>query len=198
MVYLNRVIAVWGRPNRRDHSSDGLLAVYNVANQRYMSNTTLQWQIPLYGIPAQAALFVGIATTTGAISVALGGVALLIGFVGAVVMRRIELTARWDRQTLDEFEQLLLPRGSSLSLMHDAPFKARLRKKRLLSSASFLKRIELRLMRLAPPSLALMVLLILVGTGASVLGMTRLHGGSSSPHPGSRHELVKKVSNITL
>src|SRR5690349_1537687 len=72
-----------------------------------MSNTTLQWQIPLYVVPAQVALFIGVTSTDGTVSVALGAAAALIGVVGALVMRRIELTARWDRQSLDEFEALL-------------------------------------------------------------------------------------------
>jgi hypothetical protein len=171
------------------------VAVYQVANERYMSNTTLQWQIPLYAIPAQAALFVGVAATEGVISIVLGGVALVIGGVGAVVMRRIELTARWDRQTLDEFEEVLLPTRPVLHLMHNAPFKSRLRSKKLLSSQILPKRVELRLMRLFPPSLSLMVLLILVGLGATVLGGTRLHDPAGERHPQSRprEELVRAL-----
>lgn len=162
-----------------ERQGETVLAVYQVLYERYASNTSLQWQIPLYAIPAQAALFVGIAASSGFLAVLLGVVAAAIGIIGAIVMRRIELTARWDRQAMDEFESRLLPRDAGLHLLHDAQFQARLRRRPLRSSQSPARRFELWLMMKFPPSLTLMLLLITVGATAAGVGIER--GLSNSP-----------------
>jgi hypothetical protein len=158
-----------------------VLAVYQVLYERYASNTSLQWQIPLYAIPAQAALFVGIAASEGFLAALLGAMAAVIGFVGAIVMRRIELTARWDRQTMDEFEARLLPQHDALRLLHDEQFRTRLERRPLQSSSSRAKRIELWLMMKFPPSLTVMLLLIVVGGVAAGVGLDKAMDGSPSP-----------------
>lgn len=164
------------------HRRENILGVYQALNERYASNTTLQWQIPLYAVPAQAALFVGIAASAGLLSFLLGLLAAAIGLIGAVVMRRIELTARWDRQALDHFEKRLLPEDGSLLLLHDAPFKTRLERRELRSSRSPAKQLELRLMKMFPPSLTVMVLLVTVGLFAAVVGFVHSTDGSGSAH----------------
>lgn len=163
--------------------SQSVLALYQVLYERYASNTSLQWQIPLYAIPAQAALFVGIAATSGLLALLLGIVAVTIGLVGAIVMRRIELTARWDRQAMDEFESRLLPGHIGLHLLHDAPFRTRLERRPLRSSQSAAKRFELWLMMKFPPSLTVMLLLIIVGAVAAGVGIERGLSSSSPVDP---------------
>jgi uncharacterized membrane protein HdeD (DUF308 family) len=150
-----------------------VLAVYQALNQRYASNTTLQWQIPLYVIPAQVGLLAGIIASHHALAAALGVAALVVGIIGSIVMRRIELTARWDRQTLDDFEREILPDAHSLRLLHDAQFVDRLRERQLKSSSAGLRRIELRLMLLFPPSLMVVVLMIVLGALATAVGVSR-------------------------
>src|ERR1700759_5219534 len=112
------------RSGSMSHSDrdDPLAQVYLVLNSRYGSNTTLQWQVPLYVFPVQAALIVGIASSSGGLAVALGAIAAFIGAIAALVMWRIELTARLDRQTLGEFEERLLPDDPQMTLLHNAQF----------------------------------------------------------------------------
>ncbi|HTQ69655.1 MAG TPA: hypothetical protein VMI13_13285 [Solirubrobacteraceae bacterium] len=164
-----------GQPTAGDTSlnQENMLAVYQAANLRYASNTTLQWQIPLYVIPTQVGLVAGIVVSHHAIAAVLGATAFVVGLVGWIVMRRIELTARWDRQTLDDFESQMLPRDSPLRLLHDAQFSDRLRERQLKSSATGLRKLELRLMLLFPPSLMICVLMILFGALAAVVGAFR-------------------------
>jgi hypothetical protein len=174
-----------------------LVAVYGVANQRYMSNTSLQWQIPLYAVPAQVALVVGVTATEGTTSILLGSAAALIGLVAVLVMRRIELTAQWDRRALDEFEAVLLPDRPALHLMHASQFRDRVRAKPLPPSRSLLKRWEARWSLYPPPSFALMLLILTVGFAALGIAIQR-----QSDHPTKaslpHHRELVKVSKITL
>ncbi len=166
---------LWRSPKQaplRDEQAS-LLAVYEALNQRYASNTTLQWQIPLYVIPAQVGLLAGIIASHHALATVLGVAALVVGFIGSIVMRRIELTARWDRQTLDEFERQILSNDSPLRLLHDAQFADRLRERRLKSSSTGLRRLELRLMLLFPPSMMVVVLMVVLGALATAVGAFR-------------------------
>lgn len=104
-------------------------------------------------------------------------------------MRRIELTARWDRQMMDEFEARLLPHDDALRLLHDEQFRARLERRPLRSSSSRAKRLEVWLMMKFPPSLTIMLLLIVIGGVAAGVGLDRaVHGSSSSdPMPSQPH-----------
>jgi hypothetical protein len=155
-------------PNRTDQNV--LLGMYQVLNERYASNTTLQWQIPLYVIPAQVGLLAGIIASRHALAATLGGAALLVGVIGSIVMRRIELT---DRQKLDEFESELLHGDSPLRLLHDAQFSERLREQALRVAASRYRKTELRLMLLFPPSVTVIALMIALGALASAVGVSR-------------------------
>jgi uncharacterized membrane protein HdeD (DUF308 family) len=160
-------------PKEASAAQADLLAVYQALNQRYASNTTLQWQIPLYVIPAQVGLLAGIIASRHALAAVLGVAALVVGIIGSIVMRRIELTARWDRQKLDDFEREILPDKLSLRLLHDSQFIDRLRERQLRSSSTGFRRIELRLMLLFPPSLMVVVLMTVLGALATAVGAFR-------------------------
>lgn len=154
---------------------DGVIAVYQALNGRYSSNTTLQWQIPLYVLPVQAALIVGITAAEGYVALALGVVGGLLGVLGAPVMWRIESVARWDRQALDEFESVLLPsRYSFLRLMHSAHFNDRTKRKPLrMGRSRFARFIERKILRFFPPSRVISGLLVLVGLIACGVAVDR-------------------------
>jgi hypothetical protein len=154
-----------------------IVAVYQALNARYSSNTTLQWQVPLYVLPVQAALIVGISGAEGSFALVLGAVGVLLGIVGAPVMWRIESVARWDRQALDEFEATLLdPRDAHLRLMHSAHFNARLKEKPLQMGRSRVARFfEQRMLKRVPPSRMISGLLILVGLLSGVMAFQRYY-----------------------
>lgn len=150
-----------------------LLAIYAVLNSRYESNTTLQWQIPIYAFTAQAALLAGLIASRGETSVGLGWLAFAVGFVGILVMRRIELTARWDRQLLSKFEDYLLGANSPWRLLHDDSFPARLDAHPLLSASSILRQVDLRLAILLPPATLVMLLMLSLGCAGVIVGYLR-------------------------
>jgi len=145
--------------------------IYGVLFERYASNTSLQWQIPMYVIPAQAALYVGIAAGGSDLGIFLGALACAVGLIGPIVMRRIELTARWDRQLLDEYEQRIAPE-SDLLLLHDSQFLARLNRMELRSSRKGLRRFELELMKAFPPSLTVMLIMATIGVAGLFFGIS--------------------------
>jgi hypothetical protein len=161
-----------------------LLTVYGVLHSRYESNTTLQWQIPIYVIPAEGVLLVGLlSTSSDIVRRFLGVIALALGFLGCVVMRRIELTARWDRQYLDVFEDELLKEEPQFKLLHDQSFPARLRARPLSSAHSFIRKADLAFMHLAPAGSVVMLMMALLGSLVAVLGLTHLAPLPTSPPP---------------
>jgi hypothetical protein len=103
----------------------------------------------------------------------LGGSARVLGGVGAVAMRRIELTPRWDRQLLDEYEAVLLAHDRDLRLLHNHSFPARLRVRPLESSAGRAQAFELWLTKRVPPGLAVMLLIISLGAIGLIFGLLR-------------------------
>ena len=150
-----------------------LLAVYATLFARCSSNSTLQWQVPAFVLASQGALLAGVLVTTGALALSLGVGSAVFGGAGALAMRRIELTARWDRELLDEYEKRLLVNDEDLRLHHDAVFPERLRLRPLSSSRSKAKRFELALLRLTPPSLIVMLLMIGLGLVCIGAGLSR-------------------------
>ena len=147
-----------------------LLAVYAALNSRYQSNTTLQWQIPAYIFTAQAALLAGLLASKGGTSIGLGWLAFIVGVFGPLVMRRIELTARWDRQRLSTYEDELLGADSKWRLLHDDSFPARIRAVPLTSVSTAIRRVDLLVARLLPPAAILMLLMFAVGSAALIVG----------------------------
>jgi len=157
----------------KDVDRETLLAVYAVLNSRYSSNTTLQWQIPIYVFTAQAALLAGLIASKGGTAIGLGWLALAVGSVGSLVMRRIELTARWDRQLLSRYEDALLGVESPLRLLHDESFPARLRALPLASVSTRIRRADLLLALLLPPAALVMVLMLTLGGAGVAVGYVK-------------------------
>jgi hypothetical protein len=147
-----------------------LLAVYAALNSRYESNTTLQWQIPAYIFTAQAALVAGLLASKGGTSVGIGWLALTVGVFGPLVMRRIELTARWDRQRLSAYEDEILGPESKWRLLHDDSFPARLRAMPLASVSTLIRRIDLVVAKVLPPAAILMLLMLVLGCASVIIG----------------------------
>lgn len=143
--------------------------------------------MPLYVLPVQAALIVGITATEGLWAFALGIVAASIGLVGVPVMWRIESVARWDRQALDEFEAVLLPsRDAGLRLMHSAHFNVRLNAKPLqMARTRSADLFEKRVLKYFPPSRTIGFLLASVGIVALAMGIQR---SSDAPSHHSREQ----------
>lgn len=170
-----------------------VIPVYQALNARYSSNTSLQWQVPLYVLPVQAALIVGITATEGFWAFVLGVVAAAIGLVGVPVMWRIESVARWDRQALDEFESVLLPaHDADLRLMHSAHFNVRLNAKPLqMARSRFAGYFEQRVLKYFPPSRTIGFLLASVGVVALLMGIQR--SSDSSPHRGEEPKGARSV-----
>jgi hypothetical protein len=156
-----------------DTGDSGVLAAYAVLSARYESNTTLQWQIPAYVIAIEGSLLAGVLIARGLVTVLLGSVAFILSGVGSAVMRRIELTARWDRELLDLYETRLLASEPDLQLHHGKAFRERLQLRELRSSRSRLKTIELRCLLWVPPSLSTMILIIVLGLLALAVGLAR-------------------------
>jgi hypothetical protein len=168
--------------------------VYQALNARYSSNTSLQWQVPLYVLPVEAALIVGITATEGFWALGLGVIAAAIGLVGVPVMWRIESVARWDRQALDEFEAILLPaQDAGLRLMHSAHFNVRLDAKPLkMARSRFADFFEQRVLKYFPPSRTIGFLLGFVGLVALGMGIQRSSVSASpqSEEPSGAHSVL--------
>lgn len=169
----------------RQERREGVIAVYQVLNGRYGSNTTLQWQVPLYVFPVQAALIVGINAAEGPLALVLGLVAVLLGVAGAPVMWWIQWIARWDRQALDEFESVLLaPPDSDLRLMHAAKFDQRLKAKPLAMDGSRAQRLAAPyILKYFRPSRTISLLMVVVGLTAGGMGVQKWVDGTSEDPP---------------
>lgn len=133
-----------------------LVAAYSVLASRYASTTAFQWQVPAFGAAAEAALLAGnLNSDLRMVHVTLAAIALAIAPAAVGVMRRAELTAWWDRALMDAYEvHLAIP--PTLRLHHEKNLHQRLAERDFLlnRSARSLK-LQLALVRLAPPSLLL-------------------------------------------
>jgi hypothetical protein len=147
-----------------------MLAVYGVLNARYASNTTLQWQIPIYVFTAQAALLAGLIASKGTTSIGLGWLAFVVGTIGPFVMRRIELTARWDRKLLSTYEDTLLGKHSQWRLLHDETLPARFRLMPLTWGGQFHQHLDLFVVKFFPPGVLVMGLMFMLGCAGTLVG----------------------------
>jgi hypothetical protein len=152
----------------RDNRLRIKLAIYQALHGRYVSNASLQWQVAVYVIAAQAALLAGtIATREAASRWALGGADLVVGLLGALVCRRIELTAWIDREHLDELEETLARDEPEFWLHHGDTFAERLDRRGLsISERNALRRLDLRVARHVRPGVGLAVLMVVLGATA--------------------------------
>ena len=139
-----------------------LLTGYQVLASRYASTTAFQWQVPAFGLTAEAALLAAILGTPNHTSALVLAAVSVVVAVGAVaITRRVELTAWWDRAMLDRFEAELLP--EDMRLRHNLNLRQRLREEPFdLGKGSRSLEWQLRIVMLAHPSLILSILLIAV------------------------------------
>lgn len=158
----------------RNTASDNLrrqIAVYQVLHDRYTSNAGLQWQVAVYIIAAQAALIAGVvAARSSSARWALGIADLIVGVLGPLVCRRIELTAWIDREHLDDLETIIAKGQPELWLHHGDTFVQRIERRGLrISRRSLVRRLDLHLARHVRPAVGLAVLMTVLGA-AGVLG----------------------------
>lgn len=149
------------------------LAAYEVLSSRYTSTTQAQWQVPLLAMTAEAALLAGIlATKATSIAAVLSVVSVVIACIAPLATRRIELTAWWDREMLDAYEQRLLPEG--WRLYHSLRLFERLRRRSFdLGQTGKLREFQLRLLQWAPPSLVLNLAVIAVSCACVAVAVLR-------------------------
>lgn len=147
----------------------GLIAAYTVAASRYASTTAFQWQVPAFGAAAEGALLAGtLGSDEQVVRLVLCGVAAVLAPAAIGVMRRAELTAWWDRSLMDEYERLLVP--AELRLHHELNLMQRLGKRRFsLNKTDRSRKVQLLLVRLAPPSFLLgLSLLVLAAANVAI------------------------------
>jgi hypothetical protein len=151
-----------------DDSLRRQLSIYQVLHNRYASNAGLQWQVAVYIIAAQAALLAGtIATREATPRWALGVADLTVGVLGALVCRRIELTAWIDREHLDALEDIIARGHPELKLHHADTFVERLERRGLhISNHGLLRRLDLQVARHVRPGVGLAVLMVVLGATA--------------------------------
>lgn len=171
MLRLRRRSAVNLPPAGRNAGADpeALLTAYQVLFARYASTTQAQWQVPFLGMTAEAALLAGIlASHARLISAILAIVSIVVAIACPAATRRIELTAWWDRDMLDDYERKLLP--PSWRLHHTMRLHERLgmREFKLGQTPEGL-RIQGALVRLAPPSLVLNLAVAAVSSACIVV-----------------------------
>ena len=147
------------------------IAVYQVLHDRYVSNAGLQWQVAVYIIAAQAALLAGVvAAQASSLRLILGTVDLIVGSLGILVCRRIELTAWIDREHLDDLEATITRGHPEFRLYHGDTFVQRLERRGLsVSSRSRARKLDLQVARHVRPGVGLAVLMMALGI-AGLLG----------------------------
>lgn len=140
-----------------------LLTAYEVLASRYASTTAFQWQVPAFVLAGQAGVIVAIISVGNMAGAVLLGVgSLLAAAAAAVVIRRVELTAWWDRAMLDAYEEKLLPR--EFRLHHARNLDGRLRHRPFrLSGSARRQHYELRMVRYGSPSLVLVAMMFATG-----------------------------------
>jgi hypothetical protein len=150
-------------------SEKAQLAAYQVLASRYASTTSFQWQVPAFGLTAQAALLAGIvATDSGSVGAILATVSVIVAIAALVTTRRVELTAWWDRSMLDRYEERLLP--ADLRLHHTLRLHERLKRRPFhLGQRPTSLKLQLWVMRLAAPSLVLNLALVSLATAAVIV-----------------------------
>jgi hypothetical protein len=156
-------------------SLENLRAAYAVAYARYDTNTSQQWQVPAFTLAAQGALIAGELSAQSWISAAVGFVALLLGGVGALMTRRIEYNAKWDRELLDSYEAILLIDYPDLRLHHCLRLMRRLEMRPLVHSKARLS-FEVEILRWVQPSFLILVLMSMTGLLSLTIGIARWRG----------------------
>jgi len=118
--------------------------------------------VPAFGAAAEAALLAGtLNTDKQSVRFVLSGVAVLLAPGAIGVMRRAELTAWWDRALMDAYERVLVP--EELRLHHELNLMQRLERRAFnLNKADRSRKVQLFLVRLAPPSFLLALSLIVL------------------------------------
>lgn len=138
-----------------------LAGPYSVLFSRYQSNTDLQWRVPAFVLPVViGSLAAGISVNSAAVQVVLAFVALLAGTVGALLMRRIEMTARWDRMLLDRYEKVILRDADALELLHGASFGERRHRYELPSQGQLKAFIDGAAMKFEPSASVFALMLV--------------------------------------
>lgn len=150
---------------------DAELAAYQVLFARYASTTQAQWQVPFLGMTAEVALLAGIlASQSRSISVTLAIVSIGIAIASPAATRRIELTAWWDRDMLDEYERKLLSPGWRLH--HTMRLHERLNVRGFnLGQSPALLQMQETLVRWAPPSLVLNLAVVAVSCACTAVAV---------------------------
>ena len=152
----------------RPYNEDALISAYEVLASRYASTTSFQWQVPAFGVTAQAALLTGVVTTGDRLGAfILAGVSVIIALATMLTTRRVELTAWWDRSMMDRYEKLLIPKR--LRLHHRLNLRDRHKRQALDSNftkGSKLHEWQIKLVMLAPPSLILSIALVAVSASS--------------------------------
>lgn len=146
-----------------------MVAAYQVLASRYASTTAFQWQVPAFGLTAQAALLAGIvATHSHSVPAILALVSVIIAIAALVTTRRVELTAWWDRSMLDAYEEQLLEPG--FRLHHSRRLHERMARRSFdLGQPPKSLAIQLWIVRWAAPSLVLNLALVSLATAAIVV-----------------------------
>jgi hypothetical protein len=149
------------------------LAIYRVLHERYVSNAGLQWQVAVYIIAAQAALLAGIvAARTSGLRIALGVAIAVVGILGILVCRRIELTAWIDREHLDELEAIIADGQPQFLLHHGDNFVERLDRRGLsFSRKNAIRRLDLFVARHARPGVGLALLMAILGLAGVLIAL---------------------------
>lgn len=175
---------------------DDLRAIYQVLHDRYANNALLEWQVAVYTIAAQAALLVGVlAAPTGSPTWVFGSAALVVGVVGALVARRIELTGWLDREQLDVIEAELARGRPDLLLHHGDSFRQRVTRRGGLKSSqrTALHRLDARVTRFVPPGAMLAGLMFLLGITGLAAGVAETEHTSSHPARSSTGSQVTRT-----
>lgn len=149
------------------------LAVYQVLHSRYVSNASLQWQVAVYIIAAQAALLAGVvAAQSPPVRLTLGAADAVVGILGVFVCRRIELTAWIDREHLDQLEMIIAPGRPEFHLHHGDTFVQRLDRRGLsFSDRNFMRRLDVRIARFMRPGMGLAVLMMVLGAASLLVAV---------------------------
>jgi hypothetical protein len=136
---------------------------------RYASTTSFQWQVPAFGLTAQAALLAGIvATDSSSVATVLAIVSIVVAVAALVTTRRVELTAWWDRAMLDCYEEVLLP--ADFRLHHTLRLHERLGRRAFdLGQPPKSLAVQLWIVKWAAPSLVLNLALISLSLAAVIV-----------------------------